>query len=207
MNSGPLPSVVVIASLFPSARRPVAGLFIRERMFRVAERMPLCVVSPQPWFPLQGLIRRFRPNYRPPQPAHELQQGIDVWFPRFLSLPGVARWLDGFFMALACLRLVRRLRRERGINLLDAHFAYPEGYAATNLIDMAGQIEARPLLIHGLADTNVHLQNTVNFIQALEEKDKLFNFVPLPNLSHSFRGDGLVAALSASADYLSDCLE
>lgn len=127
------PRVLVIATLFPSARRPMAGLFIRERMFRVAARMPLCVVSPQPWFPLQGLIRRWRPNYRPPQPAHELQQGIDVWFPRFLSIPGVARWLDGFFIALACLALLRRLRRERGIDLVDAHFAYPEGYAATLL--------------------------------------------------------------------------
>jgi dipeptidyl-peptidase-4 len=82
----------------------------------------------------------------------------------------------------------------------------PDGYAATNLIDMAGQIQARPLLIHGLADTNVHLQNTVNFIQALEANDKLFDFIPLPNLSHSFKGDGLVAALSASADYLAACL-
>jgi teichuronic acid biosynthesis glycosyltransferase TuaC len=127
------PNVLVIASLFPSANRPVAGLFIRERMFRVAARMPLAVISPQPWFPFQGLIRRLKPNYRPPQPNHETQQGIDVWFPRFLSLPGVARWLDGFFMALSCLLLVRRLRRERGINLLDSHFAYPEGYAATLL--------------------------------------------------------------------------
>ena len=82
----------------------------------------------------------------------------------------------------------------------------PDGYAATNLIAMAGQMQARPLLIHGLADTNVHLQNTVNFIQALEANDKLFDFVPLPNLSHSFSGDGLVAALSASADYLAGCL-
>ena len=82
----------------------------------------------------------------------------------------------------------------------------PEGYAATNLIDMAGQIQARPLLIHGLADTNVHLQNTVNFIQALEANDKLFDFIPLPNLGHSFKGDGLVAALCASADYLAACL-
>lgn len=133
MTDSATPSVLVIATLFPSAKRPVAGLFIRERMFRVGERMPLCVVSPQPWFPLQGLIRRFRPNYRPPLPRHEVQQGVDVWFPRFLSLPGVARWLDGFFIALACLPLLRRLRRERGIKLLDAHFAYPEGYAATLL--------------------------------------------------------------------------
>ena len=46
----------------------------------------------------------------------------------------------------------------------------------------------------------------MNFIQALEANDKLFDFIPLPNLSHSFKGDGLVAALSASADYLATCL-
>jgi dipeptidyl-peptidase 4 len=82
----------------------------------------------------------------------------------------------------------------------------PDGYAATNLIEKAGQIQAEPLLIHGLADTNVHLQNTVNFIEALEANDKLFDFVPLPNLSHSFKGDGLVAALMASVDYFDRCL-
>ena len=44
---------------------------------------------------------------------------------------------------------------------------------------MAATLQARPLLIHGLADTNVHLQNTVNFIEALEANDKLFDFIPL----------------------------
>ena len=82
----------------------------------------------------------------------------------------------------------------------------PQGYAATNLIARAGQMEAAPLLIHGLADTNVHLQNTVNFIQALEAADKRFDFVPLPNRGHSFKGDGLVAALMASVDYFKGCL-
>jgi dipeptidyl-peptidase-4 len=80
-----------------------------------------------------------------------------------------------------------------------------DGYAATNLILKVGQIQAAPLLIHGLADTNVHLQNTVNFIEALEANDKAFSFIPLPNLSHSFHGDGLAAALSASVEYLSRC--
>lgn len=85
--------------------------------------------------------------------------------------------------------------------------ANPDGYAATNLVAKASQIQARPLLIHGLADTNVHLQNTVNFVEALEAADKQFEFVPLPNLGHSFRGNGLIAALSASAGYLADCLD
>lgn len=82
----------------------------------------------------------------------------------------------------------------------------PDGYRATNLIAQVDRLQARPLLIHGLADTNVHLQNTINFIQALEAVDKPFDFTPLPNLGHSFRGDGLVAALAASADYLGECL-
>jgi len=82
----------------------------------------------------------------------------------------------------------------------------PEGYAATNLIDKVDQMRTAPLLIHGLADTNVHLQNTVNFIEALEAADKPFSFIPLPNRGHSFRGDGLVAALMGSVDYLSECL-
>lgn len=67
-------------------------------------------------------------------------------------------------------------------------------------------MQARPLLIHGLADTNVHLQNIVNFIQALLASHKLFGNTPLSGLGHSFRGDGLVAALAASSDYLERCL-
>ncbi len=77
----------------------------------------------------------------------------------------------------------------------------PEGYAATDLITLAGQLQAAPLIIHGLNDTNVHLQNSINLIEELERLEKPFEFLPLPNLNHSYRGDGLVAALSASVDY------
>jgi dipeptidyl-peptidase-4 len=77
----------------------------------------------------------------------------------------------------------------------------PEWYAATDLIAAAGQIQARPLIIHGLNDTNVHLQNSINLIQEMEKLDKPFEFLPLPNLNHSYSGDGLAAALSASLGF------
>jgi len=121
--------LVVFSSLFPSAARPGAGLFIRERMFRVAQHRPLAVVSPQPWFPGQSLIRRLRPGYRPQAPALEVQQGIRVYHPRFLSVPGLLRQFDGWSMALGSFFLLRRLRAE-GARLIDAHFAYPDGEAA-----------------------------------------------------------------------------
>jgi len=124
--------LVVFSALFPSAARPGAGLFIRERMFRVAQHRPLAVISPQPWFPGQALIRLLRPGYRPQAPALEIQQGIRVYHPRFLSVPGVLRQLDGWSMALASFGLMRKLKCQ-GARLIDAHFAYPDGEAATRL--------------------------------------------------------------------------
>ena len=124
--------LVVFSTLFPSAARPGAGLFIRERMFRVAQHRPLVVVSPQPWFPGQSLIRLLRPGYRPQAPALEVQQGIRVYHPRFLSVPGLLRQFDGWSMALASFWLLRRLKQQ-GARLIDAHFTYPDGEAATRL--------------------------------------------------------------------------
>ncbi len=137
------PRVVVFSTLFPSNAQPGAGLFIRERMFRVARLLPLTVVSPVPWFPLQGLIRLFRPHYRAMPPRREVQDGIEVWHPRFFSVPGLFRAWDGFFMALGCFPLMKRLARRYRYDIIDAHFAYPDGYAATLL----GRWLRRPVTI------------------------------------------------------------
>lgn len=124
------PALLVWSSLFPSPAQPQAGVFIRERMFRVGEHLPITVISPQPWFPLQGLIRWFRPHFRPPMPRRERQGGIDVERPRYLSIPGVLKRWDGYLMALGAFPTARRLRREGRVDLIDAHFAYPDGLAA-----------------------------------------------------------------------------
>ncbi len=102
-------------------------------MFRVARILPLTVVAPIPWFPFQGLVRKWRPGFRPVAPAIEVQDGIEVRHPRFFSVPGAFKWLDGLFMALGCLPTMLRLKRSFAFNVIDAHFAYPDGYAATLL--------------------------------------------------------------------------
>jgi teichuronic acid biosynthesis glycosyltransferase TuaC len=127
------PRLVVFSTLFPHPGQPHAGVFIRERMFRVGRVLPLVVVAPIPWFPFQGLIRLFRSHFRPVAPYHEVQQGFDVYHPRFFSVPGLFKVWDGFFMALSSYRLMVRLKRSVAFNIIDAHFAYPDGYAATLL--------------------------------------------------------------------------
>lgn len=125
--------IVVLSSLFPSSVQPAAGLFVRERMFRVGRQLPLAVVAPTPWFPFQSILRRLRPGFRPGAPRYERQGEFDVWYPRFLSVPGILKTLDGVLMALGAWPRLRRLKREGRLDLIDAHFAYPDGYAATLL--------------------------------------------------------------------------
>lgn len=137
-RSASAPCVLVFSGLFPSTAEPGAGIFIRERMFRVAQHLPMVVVAPRPWFPGQGLIRLFRPHFRPPAPRFEIDDGIEVHRPRFLSLPGLCKWADGRMMAVGAARTVRRLRRRFDVDIIDAHFLYPDGYAATRIARRLG---------------------------------------------------------------------
>ena len=132
------PSLVVFSSLFPSAQEPLAGVFIRERMFRVGRELPITVVSPQPWFPLQSLVRLLRPGYRPERSRKERMSGVEVVRPRFLSVPGLMRRFDGVSMAIGAWREVRRLKGEGRADVIDAHFAYPDGHAASLLARWLG---------------------------------------------------------------------
>ncbi|MGA7181635.1 MAG: glycosyltransferase [Thiobacillaceae bacterium] len=127
------PKLLVFSSLFPHPLQPGGGLFIRERVFRVGQHLPVVVVSPQPWFPFQRVLRLFKPHFRPPAPRYEEQAGIAIFRPCFFSVPGLFKQWDGFFMALGSFFTLRRLKRDDRFQMIDAHFTYPDGYAATLL--------------------------------------------------------------------------
>lgn len=132
------PRLIVYSSLFPNAAAPNAGSFIRERMFRVGRHIPIVVVAPQPWSPLDALIRLFRPDFRPAGATFEKMDGFDVYRPRWLSLPGFGKRFDGWLMALGTERCVRRIQRTFGATLIDAHFLFPDGWAATRIAKRLG---------------------------------------------------------------------
>lgn len=149
------PAIVVLSTLFPSPQQPQAGIFIRERMFRVAKHLPLTVVSPYPWFPFQSLIRIWKPHFRPYAPVHEIQSDIDIFRPRFLSFPGILKNLDGLFLAVCSYPRLRLLKNQGRLDVIDAHFAYPDGYAAVRL----GRWLDVPVTVTLRGTESRHLQN------------------------------------------------
>ena len=168
------PNLVVFSTLFPHAGAPNAGVFIRERMFRVGGLLPITVVSPKPWFPGQSLLRHVRPGLRPRAGRRETQEGVEILFPRFFSFPMVLKQFDGHLLALGSYLTLRQLKKRKGFNLLDSHFAYPDGYAAVLL----GKWLGVPVTIT-LRGTEVpHSRNPKlrpRLIQALKGADHVFS--------------------------------
>lgn len=58
---------------------------------------------------------------------------MSVAHPIFFYLPRFMKILDGFFLFISTLVMVRRLHSVFKFDLIDAHFAYPDGFAAVLL--------------------------------------------------------------------------
>ncbi len=64
----------------------------------------------------------------------------------------------------------------------------PNGYDDNSPINFADKLKGDFLIVHGSADDNVHVQNTVEFIEALVQADKQFNQFIYTNRNHSIYG-------------------
>jgi len=64
----------------------------------------------------------------------------------------------------------------------------PEGYAETSMLGLADRLEDRLLIVHGTSDDNVHLQNTIRFIEALQVHDRPFEMMLYPHTGHGIEG-------------------
>jgi glycosyltransferase involved in cell wall biosynthesis len=122
--------LVVFSTVFPNTAQPHHGIFVRERMRGLPPGTAVTVVAPAAWFPF---VSGLRPGFRPALPREEMQDGVRVLHPRFLSFPGFLKCLDGVLLALGALPALLRLRRTFHFAAIDAHFAYPEGVAAALL--------------------------------------------------------------------------
>lgn len=132
--------ILVITSVFPNNKQPILGIFVKERMFKVAKHCELKVIAPVPWFPF---AQRFKYGYRPRVPYLEVQEGIEVYHPRFFNIPFLFKYLDGLFFLLSSLVTAWKLNKYFKFDIIDSHFVYPDGLGAVLL----GKLFKKPVTI------------------------------------------------------------
>ena len=125
--------VLAFTNLFPNGADPTFGVFIYQRIVHLSRRAGnfVEVVAPVPFFPRWLPAKRWSAVSQ--LPATERIGPLTVHHPRYFLLPKISMPLHGLFMYWGSLPLVRKLHAEKKFDCIDAHFVYPDGFAAVLL--------------------------------------------------------------------------
>lgn len=64
----------------------------------------------------------------------------------------------------------------------------PKGYERSSCLNAAKSLQGRLLILHGMIDDNVHVQNTMQLAEALQKANKPFEMMLYPSARHGIRG-------------------
>lgn len=121
----------------------------------------------------------------------ESRIGIFGWsFGGYLSTLSILKGHDVFKSAIAVAPVITwryydNIYTER---FLQRPQDNARGYDDNSPLNFANLLEGNYLLIHGTGDDNVHFQNAVDMVTALENAGKHFEFRIYPNKNHSIYG-------------------
>ncbi len=165
--------VLVLATVYPSVAQPVHGIFVKNRMLEVAKLCHVKIVSPIPYFPMVQVLKRYR--FRNLVPKREVHESVEVYYPRYISIPMILKPLDSVFMFFSFVILLRRLRKDFDFDLIDAHFAYPDGFGAV----LAGFLFKKPVIVtirgHDIFELPKHPVRIRQVIYALKKAKAVFS--------------------------------
>ena len=125
--------ILTFSTLFPNAAQPAHGIFVERRLQHLLAtgEVTSSVVAPVPWFPSGARIfGRYSEVAR--APLQETRLGVRVLHPKYPVIPKLGMNFAPRLLARAAWPAVERLRREgQGFDLIDAHYYFPDGVAAT----------------------------------------------------------------------------
>lgn len=123
--------VITFTTLYPNAATPNHGIFVENRLRHLVESgiVRSRVVAPIPWFPSSAPLFGKYSSFGK-APPRETRGGLDVYHPRFLTIPKVGMSVAPEFLYRGSAGTMRRLQRQKPFDLIDAHYFYPDGVAA-----------------------------------------------------------------------------
>lgn len=127
--------VLTFTTLYPNTETPNHGVFVENRLRQTAQRHDIqaTVLAPVPFFPFTsnvfGSYARFARV-----PVREERHGFAVHHPRYVVIPKIGMTVTPWFLYRAAAAACRRLGLGKDtVDVIDAHYFYPDGVAAAHL--------------------------------------------------------------------------
>jgi len=124
-------SILTVTTLFPNDVQPSHGIFVETRLRKlVASGMvDAHVLAPVPWLPPLISYGAVGPLWKVPR--HSARGGIAVEHPRYLVVPKIGMNIAPFTLYRAMHSQLKKLLASGiKVDLIDAHYFYPDGVAA-----------------------------------------------------------------------------
>ncbi|WP_126445764.1 glycosyltransferase [Sulfuricystis multivorans] len=125
--------VLMLTRLFPSKAFPTLGTFCLERAKALSRHVDVRVMVPTPWFPASMPGPSEWNKWSAVELHGKLEGGLSATYPRYLSIPKIATWSQGVAMTIAIRRNFLEDFKGWNPDVIDGHFAYPDGYASVKL--------------------------------------------------------------------------
>lgn len=126
--------LLTFTTLYPHEGAPNLGVFVENRLRHLVAtgQATSFVVAPVPWVPPLGTLNPAWASWAGALPV-EQRHGITVQHPRYPSIPKIGMNVAPWLLYQASWRAVARHMRRTGqrFDVIDAHYAYPDGVAAT----------------------------------------------------------------------------
>jgi dipeptidyl-peptidase-4 len=94
-----------------------------------------------------------------------------------------------------------------GERYMDTPMKNPEGYKKSSLINHAGNLEGKLLIIHGTSDPTVVWQNSLAFIDECIKQGKQVDYFVYPGAGHNMTGRARVHLFEKIVGYFNDYLK
>ena len=120
-------NILTVSHLYPSPAFPGLGTFVKDEVVELARRNNVIVVAP-----LRGA------RGVPAVPGEAEEDGVRIVRPRFPGIPIGGRIVEPRLWASRLRPLLQELYEELDGDLVHAHFALPDGFAAAQFASRAG---------------------------------------------------------------------
>jgi len=129
-------------------------MFSRERVRFLKKKAEVKVCAPVAYFPRWINSKKYS-QFANISKKEDLED-TEVFHPRFIVIPVISRFLNGLSLFISVLNTIKAIRKSFDFDLIDAHFAYPDGVAAA----LIARAIKKPLVItvHG-TDINLCLRS------------------------------------------------
>lgn len=125
-------NILSVCRSLPTPQDASSGIFVLNRLAALSQIANVQVVQPVPWCPQVAPLPEWARA-----PAHEVD-GVEITHAPMFYVPRVLKSLDGYWLERAVAPIARSSHARAPLDLIDAHFGYPEGVGSLRVARRLG---------------------------------------------------------------------